>query len=339
MKEGLTITQKSMAVQRLTALWAFGECGLGGVLHAFQVPFTGLLVGSLSVICICLIGIFSEKKYSLLLKSLLLVLIVKAVVSPQTPFPAYVAVAFQGFLGYLLFSLSSINFITILFLAIVSMIESAVQKLLLLTLFFKNTFWSGMDEMVKFIVKPFGFTPSAGSLWIVSIYLAIYIAGGIFTAGIAYRLCTFNFTSHPVDTVTDAIITPGASKKHRRLFAQKIVLFLGGFSILLFAPAISRYGSAGVLRSLVWTVTAVVMWYLVISPIITKLLRRVLMRSNNTYKVEAFEIISFLPFMRSLSVTAWHAAGNKRMASRVRSFLFILVGLLLTFQSKQTGVQ
>jgi hypothetical protein len=334
MNEGLTRTQKAMAIQRLTALWAFGESGLGGVLHAFQVPFTGLLVGSVSVICICMLGIFSEKNYNIILKSLLLVLIVKAVVSPQTPFPAYIAVSFQGFLAYALFYVTRINFLSILFLSVIAMIESAIQKLLVLTLFFGNSFWNGLDEFVKLIGKPFGTSPESGSLWIVGIYLCIYVAGGIFTAVIASRLCAFNFPAYPSPAIIELMDTEIISTGPRRSFIPKFVLVLAGFSILLFAPAISRFGSAAVLRSLVWTVTAVVMWYAVISPLVTKFLRSVLMRSNNVYKVQAFEIISFLPFMRKLTLAAWHATADKRMLRRIPAFLIVLISMLLTFQQQ-----
>jgi hypothetical protein len=38
--ENLSKEQKLAAISRLTALWAFAESGLGGVLHALQIPFT-----------------------------------------------------------------------------------------------------------------------------------------------------------------------------------------------------------------------------------------------------------------------------------------------------------
>ncbi|HNJ28266.1 MAG TPA: hypothetical protein PLQ40_04880, partial [Ferruginibacter sp.] len=100
----LSTEQKQAAIQRLTALWAFTESGLGGIMHALQIPFTGLVVGGMAVIIICLIADLSKHQLKQVLKSALVVLIVKAMVSPHTPFPAYIAVSFQALLGYLLFS-------------------------------------------------------------------------------------------------------------------------------------------------------------------------------------------------------------------------------------------
>ena len=96
----LSVPQHSLAIQRLTALWAFAESGLGGVLHAFQIPFTGLVIGGFAVIIITLIAKFSDHHYQQILKSFLIVLIVKAMVSPHTPVPAYLAISFQAIMGF-----------------------------------------------------------------------------------------------------------------------------------------------------------------------------------------------------------------------------------------------
>ena len=111
----LTKEQKQNALQRLTALWAFTESGLGGIMHALQIPFTGLLVGGMAVIMICLIAEFSEHTYKEVLKSVIIVLIVKAMAAPLTPVTAYIAVSFQAILGFVLFSLLRVNYISIVF--------------------------------------------------------------------------------------------------------------------------------------------------------------------------------------------------------------------------------
>jgi hypothetical protein len=134
----LSNEQRRNAIQRLTALWAFTESGLGGIMHALQIPFTGLLVGGMAIIMICLIAEISNHNFKQILRSAVIVLIVKAMVSPHTPFPAYIAVSFQALLGYALFSLLRINFFSIALLSIIAMLESAVQKLIILTYRFKR---------------------------------------------------------------------------------------------------------------------------------------------------------------------------------------------------------
>ena len=147
----LSAEQRITAVQRLTALWAFCESGLGGLLHALQIPFTGLVVGGLAVIIITFIAKISGHKYLQVLQSLLVVLVVKAMVSPYTPFPAYIAVSFQALVGFLLFNLFQVNLLSIFLLSTIAMLESAIQKLLILTLFFGRSFWKATDDMMDFI--------------------------------------------------------------------------------------------------------------------------------------------------------------------------------------------
>jgi len=165
----LSSEQKRLAVQRLTALWAFSESGLGGVVHALKIPFTGLMLGGFAVIIITLIAHFSDKGYKQILQSLIIVLLVKLAVSPHTPFPAYIAVFFQALLGFVLFSLLHVNFLSIFLLSTVAMIESVVQKFLILTLFFGQAIWKAADELVKYIGKQFSINVSNGDYWIVGI--------------------------------------------------------------------------------------------------------------------------------------------------------------------------
>ena len=78
------------------------EAALGGILHAFRIPFTGLFIGSSAVIFISLIGFYSDNRKEIM-KAMFIVLLVKAAISPHTPPLAYIAVSMQGLLGSVLF--------------------------------------------------------------------------------------------------------------------------------------------------------------------------------------------------------------------------------------------
>src|SRR5690606_19472551 len=83
-------------IEKLTALWALNECGLGGFMHVLNSPFTGVIVGGISILLISLIAFYAENKWQSILKALLIVLIIKMGVSPYSPFAAYIAVSFQA---------------------------------------------------------------------------------------------------------------------------------------------------------------------------------------------------------------------------------------------------
>src|SRR6476661_2396295 len=88
--------------QRLIALWVICEALLGGIIHGFRIPISGLVVGSSAVICICLIA-YHVPARGAILKATLIVAIFKMMLSPHSPLPAYFAVFFQGLLGELIF--------------------------------------------------------------------------------------------------------------------------------------------------------------------------------------------------------------------------------------------
>jgi hypothetical protein len=76
---------------RITALWAFSEAFLGGILHGFKIPFAGLALSLVAAICMSLLAVHDNKR-GVILKATLVVIAVKFILSPHTPPMAYVAV-------------------------------------------------------------------------------------------------------------------------------------------------------------------------------------------------------------------------------------------------------
>jgi chromate transport protein ChrA len=91
---------------RIIALWAFSESAFGGILHALAIPFRGLFIASAAVLFISMIGLFGKSNREIL-KATLIVILIKAVVSPHSPLTAYLAVSLQGLLGFLFFSIKN----------------------------------------------------------------------------------------------------------------------------------------------------------------------------------------------------------------------------------------
>ena len=176
MNERLTLTDTQL---RLTALWALAETALGGFLHAFKIPVTGFLVGGFAVLIIGLIAHHSTNKSSTILKATILVLLIKALVSPHSPPMAYIAVAFQGVMGALCFSYLPFRSAAIIF-AVSAMLESSLQKLILTTLIFGMRFWDALDQAASDLAKSFQFSGAfSASMVIVSVFALIYFVWGL----------------------------------------------------------------------------------------------------------------------------------------------------------------
>lgn len=334
----LSTEQRQSAIQRLTALWAFTESGLGGIMHAFQIPFTGLLVGGMAVIMICLIAELSQRHYKQILKSVLIVLIVKAMVSPHTPFPAYFAVTFQALLGYCLFGLMRVNFISIVLLSTIAMLESAIQKLLVLILIWGESLRKAADIMIGFIAGQFGLTAIDGSKWVIAGYLVIYIAGGFVIAWLAMRTIK-NFRYDNVVEVAESIsfvedISGGRTTAGKNRFKKLWVLI--GITTLLsavlffFAPD-TKEGWLAVLKTVSWTLSAILIWYMIIGPLFTKAIQKFLQKKQRRYSEEVLQTLSFIPVLRRLTVMAWQQSRKAKGLKRWFVFVSTLIHATLTY--------
>jgi hypothetical protein len=331
--------QRNTAIQRLTALWAFCESGLGGVMHALQMPFTGLVLGGMAVIIITIIADLSDVNVKQMLHSLVIVLIIKAMVSPYTPFPAYLAVSFQAILGIALFYFLGMNFISILLLSLLAMLESALQQLLILTLFFGRSFWKALDQMLEFIARQFGLNEINGSHWVIGLYLAIYLLGGLFIALMAHKVIRGFFSeSQPAAAEQDLFLSsePGITlqgerkNKFNRLWTIAGVLIMLSLLLFLFAPE-SKNGWIAVLKTVSWTLSAIIAWYLVISPLFTKFILRVLQKKQSRYHEEVAGTLSIIPVLRKLTVLSWQRSNTLKGWNRWYVFISTLLHWSLTY--------
>lgn len=336
--KNLTKEQRLAAVQRLTALWAFSESGLGGIMHALQIPFTGLLVGGMAVIIISLIAEISSHDLKQVLRAAMIVLIVKAMVSPYTPPPAYIAVAFQALLGYAIFSLLPINFFSMILLSSIAMLESAIQKLLILTLFFGKSFWKAMDEMIAFIAKQFGSSASNGSQWLVTVYLLIYLVGGIIIAWIANKTIRGFFAGKDIvildsNKIINEEIYKGEPTKRKTVYQKlwRMMLLLIILSVLLFVfAADTKQGWLAVVKTVSWTLSAILIWFMLISPLFTKLIQKLLQKKQSRYSDEVLRTLAFLPMLRRFSGLAWQKSREHSGLARWQFFFSALVHWSLT---------
>jgi len=339
--------QRINAIQRLTALWAFTESGLGGIMHALQIPFTGLLVGGMAVIMICLIAEFSEHSYKQILKSVIVVLIVKAMASPFTPVTAYIAVSFQALLGFALFSLLRVNYISIFLLSTIAMLESAIQKILVLILFFGESLWKAMDNMVAFAGKQMGYVFSNGSSRVVAVYLLIYIAGGLFIAWFAWRTIK-NFdtaNSHFILKESslvniDFVNSTGPVKKnsYKKIWVLLLIMFILSVMLFFFATD-TKQGWMEVIKTITWTLSAMLIWFVLIGPLFTKGVQKLLKKKESRYSDEVSRTLSFLPVLNKLTNLAWQQGKLHSGFKRWHFFFTALIYAALTWSEPGTTEQ
>ncbi len=321
---------RHLAVERLTALWALNEAGLGGLIHALRVPFTGVVVGSTAVVLIALIAFFAERKTKAILKATVIVLLIKAAASPHTPLPAYVAVTFQGLMGALLFGLLPSIRLSALLLGLLALWQGAVQKLLVMSLLYGRSLWDSVDAVGRWMLERMG--NSSGDVsptgWFLFFYLGYYTVAGLITGGLAGAIpgeieqALKQHCSLPARDME--LVSPLPAPSRKRWWQRtpfKAGLLLAG---LLLATMWMTPGQAGWnkgLHVLGRAAMVLALWMWVVRPLGLALFRRFRRREQDAYGVEVSRAMAQFPALRQEAAVAWQQSGGTVGFRRWKRFL------------------
>lgn len=335
----------NLALQKITALWALNEAALGGLLHAFDIPFTGLIVGGVASILIALLAFLSDKKGSIT-KATLIVIVIKAVVSPYTPLAAFVAVLIQGLLGELLFSSKKFFTLSAITLAILASMYSALQKLFLVTVLFGTTLWKAIDLFFNYVLKQFSFLGGEihFSYYLIAIYLALHLIFGtifgIIAARIPKTVSGFNDSALliPLDKIkTVEIESLTSTKKKKKFWFQKlsgIIVFL----FLLTALFISYFYSgihngrvSTILITIFRAISITLIWFFFLGPIALKYFNKLIAKNQNRYTVEIESILLTLPYYKTIIKESFIRSSSAAGFTRIKLFVKLTLVNILFF--------
>ena len=332
----------SNASTKLILLWAFSESALGGMLHALRIPLTGLFVGGSAVIFISLIAHYSNNKTSIL-KATLLVLIIKFIVSPYTPLPAYFSVFAEGLLGLFLFNILNLKKTAPILLGFFALLFSSFQKIFVYTLLFGMTFWESIDVFIEFVLKQLSISAELNisfSYLIISIYISIHIIGGIIAGIVANRIPKWvNNFSHKIDY--DKIVATDESEKKKgkqkkKFWYQKasgVVFILIALVLVLLSYTTTAFDSNLPIKISVMFIRSIfitALWFILIAPYAMKLLQKILIKKKSDYTSEIENIVNLLPEMRAAVKYSWNESNKKNGLSRIKLFLSYIFVITLS---------
>jgi hypothetical protein len=306
---------------RLVALWVLAESVLGGLLHGLKLPVTGLLVGGSAMLCIMLIAGFFPKRGSVL-NAMVLVMMMKFSLSPHSPFPAYLAVLFQGVLGEFLLRGRRFFLLKCLLFGFLGMMESAMQRLLVMVFISGTEIWEALDVWVKKV----SFGPEHFSLWLATGYLILHALAGFFIGKLGFLLVSGDKGKSVRLSVAEGIpeIPASPAAKKKSLYGPWIsllafLLYLQAeFSFLTIPFKIPGY-IALVLR-MVWLYGFLV--YLLV-PLVDVFFKKMLAKRADKYSSKLAEIRQILPEMLGIAKSAWSFARANQLG--LSGFLALLV--------------
>ena len=329
------VEKNTLAIQRLTALWALSESGLGGIFHAFKIPFAGLLLSGIAVIIISLLCHYSESKWKTVTSSLILVLIVKGMVAPHTQITGYIAVTFQALSGIFFYKLFPYRIAVFLF-CVIAVLESAFQRLLTLTVLYGSTFWDAVNDTGSWIVKRMGFVDSISSSQVlIGMYTSVYFIGSLFIAYIVLHLIGFIRNEENLSNIdltvskTESLDTP-QKKKKRKLILIAIFILLG----LLVIYGTFTSGMKTGIYIFVRTIFILFIWFTLIGPFLLKMMNKFLTRKRADLAEDIEHIFDLIPYLRSIIKIAWSEAKEFSYLKRWKEFLTRTIVYSLYFKTK-----
>lgn len=334
-------------VDRIIAVWALSEAALGGFLHALRLPFTGLFVGGMAVLFITMLARFDSRKYGIL-RATLMVMIVKILVSPHAPVNAYIAITFQGLLGTFLFRFIKNVRLSAMLLGIFSLLQSALQKLLIITFVFGINFWKATDLFADYVI---GQLPLIGGLaehislvgLATGLYVGIHLSAGILIGFwaplITHRIKTDIAENNHLQIIKkpfpDTIKVP---RKKRSRFGKRLTysaVLIMSFSIFFLSyivPVFEESRGAAAVVMILRSVIILALWYYLLGPFLMRKLRGFLEQKESRYKKEVSGLLDLLPVLRHVVVQSWKQSGPMKNPGRIPHFVQSVLLHILTVE-------
>ena len=316
---------------KLTAIWAVSESGLGGLLHAIKLPFSGLFLGSLAVLIITYLAYISQNKFNTILKATLLVVLIKVTASPHSPPMAYIAVLFQGIFGAFIYSILGVNRLSAIIFGSLALLESAFQKILTLTIIFGIGLWESIQEFFNGIQDKLNIEWISELPWVfLGLYGLLYLLVGSVVGMFAIKLPNRVYeNAQSIDLagikIKNSDLPPGKRKK-RRIY---LIVFLLLFSVLVFVFSGSLNSA---LYIILRTFGAIIFFLFVFNPIFRMLIQK-WAKKEKKIQSEAFNtIIELMPSVkRNVSAANSLTFEEKNIWKRAKAFTINWLSLSLYF--------
>ena len=318
---------------RITALWAFSEAFLGGLLHGFKIPFAGLALSLVASLCMSLIAASGEKRGGII-RATLVVIAIKFILSPHTPPMAYAAVLIEGIAGELFFLQRRYMRTASFFLTLFCLMYSAFQHLLVLTIVFGKEFWTALDSFLNGITKTFVKQPQHYSLYLVLFYISCYFIAGVFGGILNSRIIKrIRYGTPPPlidevnkkypDGLKDIDFEEVRPQKRKKTNWQYII---GGILLVIFILSYTPIFEKTVLKTKVIEIALrgtiiIFAWTFLLSPLLIRWVSKWVERYKSTQGSVLQEVLSLLPDIKKIVQLSWQMAAGKNKLKRFTDFI------------------
>lgn len=257
--------------------------------------------------------------------------------SPQAPPPAYIAVFFQGLMGEILFLQNRKMFkLSCIILAILALLESGLQRILVLTIVYGNDLWKVINDFINGLTRQKVATNY--SLLIGSGYVLLHLITGVligwWASVLPGRIESWNKEDKYKIEINEepSTIIPSANKKRKRLKKGLFIIWI--ILIALYAQSYFNIGQPLLpthiaVKIFIRSLIIVLSWIFIIGPLLKQILHRWLQKEKTNSQLEIKEVLQILPSTQQLVIQSWKKSAHLKGRNRLSFFSkMILVNAL-----------
>ena len=293
------------------------------------------------MVCIAFICSLAENKWRTVMTSMLVVLIIKALVSPHTPPTAYIAVIFQGVTGALIYRyIPNLLFGSLLFFTL-GLLESALQRLLLLTILYCNSLWEAIDIWGKWVADKWNvIMPVSSSKLIIYVYLLVHFIMGIVMGWLTYRSIKavryqWGLTTHQLQLTKDDrkewARKRGTKNPWKKNVLLLIVILMIGFAYSQVIRTEHAFQKA--LITLLRVAGILIIWYVFLAPWVIRLIQNFLRKKQAQLADEVSHTMDMFPQLLWIVDKAWKETKGLPFIKKWKTFLVNTMLYLLQYKT------
>jgi hypothetical protein len=285
------------------------------------------------MIIITLICYYADNVWKTIIQALIIVLVVKMVVSPHSMISAYFAVSFQAILGGFLYHYLGINKITTILLASLGLVESALQKIVSLTILFGKSIWEAIDALGDWVSKNLGYLiPFDSSNAVIISYVTLYACVGIILGYQIQKLVikiknTTDIDAYTIDVIKIESANPQRRKKGKWRFIAVSVILASLIILILYSTDNLNNSYSQAANILIRTLLIIGIWYMLIAPILLRYVKKFLSSKNSQLSAEVDQVFAIIPYMRYIVSYAW------KNSNGLSDFIYKCIMYTLHFKS------
>ena len=227
-------------------------------------------------------------------------------------------------------------------LSVITFIESAVQKLLTLTIIYGESLWEAVDIYGAWIGQKVSFlSPILSARSLIWAYILCYSLAGIFVGLLIIRTQKL---MHSVE-ITKQENWIGSKeeviqKNNSRYSSRRFLIFWSVALIIISLPLLFFNSEFNGWKVGVYLVarSALILagWYLLIGPLLLKGIQKLLSKKRFVYQEDIQNTLNLLPHLRVILKYAWKDSGSLKGLNRFQHFMARSIVYSVHFNSSES---